>query len=402
MMRTLTWLLLFVLVWLVTPAVARAQDTSADPLADPVVHGAWLYEGNCMHCHGAYDQARLGEDKPARQVRAEISGEDRQGCDINWAVSRGGPLTIKEIDAIVRFMQAWEEASGSLALPPLPAQPTPTPRPSPTSVAGRDGAAAAKPVTATPTPLPPDLALALDSNPLARGAWLYSQNCNRCHQDYATGRMGIGLDRDRIERTIKSGKSGSNMPAFAVSKGGSLRATDIKLVVNYIETWERLGVAPALPDAVLETMDRPLDPAMLRPIALPTALAVTGNAAQGALLYRAYCTDCHGNAGQGGSGPVLARVWSGVRPDLTLRATIAQGVHGTAMRGWVQAQGGPLEAPALNDLVAHLLALPPTTTSALGGESTAGPAAPSPWQGWPGVVLLLGAAGVVMWRSRRR
>jgi len=406
MMRVLSWLLLAAMLALATFASTQAQDAPADPLADPVVRGAWLYAGNCVRCHGAYAEARLGEDKRSKTLKAEISGDDRQGCDIDWSISRDGSLTVKEISALVTFIEAWEEQGSDLSLPPLPPQPTPTPKPSPTVATAGDKAAAPLPTTPTATPLPPDLQLALDSNPIARGAWLYAQNCYRCHQDYATGRMGVGLERDRIERTIQGGKIGSNMPAFAINQGGTLRATDIKLIVNYIEAFEQLGVAPALPAAVLQTMVQPLDPVMLAPIALPTAPVVQGDGAYGALLFRAYCAPCHGVTGDGGSGPPLARVWDSVRPDLTLRAMVAQEVSGTPMRGWAQPHGGPFDDAALDAVVTYLLTLPPALTLTQSGAPAATPLLTSPWQGWRGLALLLvaisGIGVAVTWGRTKR
>lgn len=401
MTRVLSWRLLAALLTLATFTSARAQDAPADPLADPVVRGAWLYAGNCVRCHGAYAEARLGEDKRSKTLKAEISGEDRQGCDIDWGISHNGSLSVKEISALVTFIEAWEKQGSDLSLPPLPPQPTPTPKPSPTVATAGDMAVTPLPTTPTATPLPPDLQLTLDSNPIARGAWLYTQNCYRCHQDYATGRMGVGLERDRIERTIQGGKIGSNMPAFAINQGGTLRATDIKLIVNYIEAFEQLGVAPALPAVVLQPMVQPLDPAILAPIALPTVPVVQGDSAHGALLYRAYCAACHGATGQGGAGPTLARTWTGVRPDLTLRAVIAQGVPGTLMRGWAQAHGGPLDDAALDAVVTYLLTLPPTPALTQSGAPATTPLLTSPWQGWRGLALLLVAIGTVVKLLRR-
>lgn len=346
MMRAPFSLFLLLLFWLATLATVQAQDAPADPLADPVVRGAWLYEGNCVRCHGAYAAARLGEDKTSKALKAEISGEDRQGCAIDWSISRGGVLAVKEIGALVNFVEAWEEERGDLSLPPLPPQPTPTPAPSPTAATDAEALPATL-STPTPTPLPPDLMLALDGNPVARGAWLYVQNCYRCHQDYSTGRMGLGLERDRIERTIQAGKIGSNMPGFAINQGGTLGASEIKLIVAYIDAWESLGAAPVLPPAVQEIMPQPLDPARLAP--------VQGDAEQGALHFGAYCAACHGSAGQGGAGPALARFWPGAQPDLMLLAVISQGVPGSAMRGWAHEYGGPLDSQAAHDLVAFLL-----------------------------------------------
>lgn len=404
-MRNLSWLLPVAILVLAVWTGARAQDTATDPLADPIVRGAWLYEGNCVRCHGAYAKARLGEEKSRKTVTAEISGDARQGCTIDWGIAHGGALSIKEINAIVDFIEAWEEQGGDLTLPPLPPQPTPTLTPTPTVAPSSDEVALAVPVTPTPTPLPPDLLLALDSNPIARGAWLYTQNCYRCHREYASGRMGIGLERDRIERTIRGGKSGTNMPAFAISQGGTLQANDIKLIVNYIEAFERLGVEPALPDVVRRSMAQTLDPALLAPIALPTTPIVEGNATRGALLYRVYCIDCHGVQGEGGVGPTLPGVWLGVRPDLTLRAVIARGAPGTQMRGWSQAHGGPLDDAAIDDVVAYLLTLPPDILLAQENPHPPPTLVPSLWYDWPGAALLMivvSGIGGAIWRQQRR
>lgn len=400
-MRVLAWLL--VMLALAAPVRALAQDASSDPLADPIVHGAWLYAGNCVRCHGAYAEARLGEGKTSKALKAAISGESRQGCAIDWGIAYGGSLSVKEIGALTAFIGAWEERGNELALPPLPPLPSPTPLPPPTTGAPVEATLLPTPGAPTPTPLPPDLQLALDSNPLARGAWLYAQNCYRCHQDYAVGRMGLGLERDRIERTIQGGKTGSNMPAFAINQGGTLRTTDIKLIVNYIEAFERLDAPPALPGVVRQTMVQPLDPALLAPIALPTAPAVRGDAAHGLLLYQAYCAACHGASEQGGSGPVMARVWDGVRPDLMLRAVVVQGVPGTTMRSWSQAYGGPLDDDAVDDLVAYLLTLPPHDR--LLEMNTQTPDNPGHLQGYLPALLLLtvaGAVGLAMFFQRFR
>ena len=123
------------LLWLAVPLIllavvfalwlqpAHAQRPLADPLADPVVKGAWLYAGNCQRCHGDYGKARLAEDLSAKELKAAVSGDARQGCTIAWSLANGGPLPGKDISALVTYMTAWEQAGAEPALPPLPPSP---------------------------------------------------------------------------------------------------------------------------------------------------------------------------------------------------------------------------------------------------------------------------------------
>jgi mono/diheme cytochrome c family protein len=76
---------------------------------------------------------------------------------------------------------------------------------------------------------------------------------------------------------------------------------------------------------------------------------------QGARLYAENCAVCHGENGQGRVGATLAKDWPSIRPDLRVRATIANGIEGTPMVAWSQENGGPLTSDQIEALVAYIL-----------------------------------------------
>ena len=338
--------------------------------------GAWLYAGNCQRCHGDYGKARVAEGLSAKELKAVVSGDTRPGCAIAWSLANGGPLPGKDIGALVAYMTAWEEAGAQPALPPLPPQPTRTPTPVPTvDAAGVEMAAAAN-ASPTPMPLAPELLAAFAADPVAHGAWLYTRNCQRCHQTYATARMGQGLDTNLLKKRIQEGNPGSNMPAFSFRLGGPLKARDINAVVAFISAWEATGGPPALPAAVAAAVTAEAKAAAAAAVALPAGAAALEPAARGLLYYGTLCAPCHGAAGEGGTGPALAQFRPEMRPESALRGVIAVGVPGTAMVAWSQAQGGILDESAIDDLVAQLLswrrAMPAQAASNAPGSDSAG------------------------------
>jgi mono/diheme cytochrome c family protein len=365
--------------------IASAQDPTPPALKDPLALGAWLYEGQCVRCHGPYERERVGRSKSSKVLAAAI--EDG-GCQIRWGRNQGGPLARREIKALVEYMLAWEELGGPPPLPDLPPQPTPTPTPT-------------RPADdARPSPTPTPTALVMDErtrliaagNEVAHGAWLYTQYCYRCHQAYADTRMGRGARETDLKKVVENGKTATQMTAFSRAKGGPLKAREIAAILTYIAAWERLGAAPALPEGVL--VPPTPDPAGLIPIALPVFPAVEGGVGHGAVLYAVHCRRCHGEGGRGGLGPRLARTWQVVRADLRIRSAVAQGVAGSPMRAWTQANDGPLTEQAVDDLAALIVTWstghePPT----VGGRSPA--LARSNWQGVWGMLLLVGVPALV-------
>ncbi len=76
---------------------------------------------------------------------------------------------------------------------------------------------------------------------------------------------------------------------------------------------------------------------------------------QGAELFAQNCAVCHGSQGQGRIGATLAKNWPSIRPDLEIKATISNGVSGSPMPAWSQANGGPLSDSEIEAIVAYIL-----------------------------------------------
>lgn len=76
---------------------------------------------------------------------------------------------------------------------------------------------------------------------------------------------------------------------------------------------------------------------------------------RGAQLYAENCAVCHGENGEGRVGATLAKNWPSIRPDLTVREIIVNGVPGSPMPAWSQQNGGPFTEAQIDDLVYFIL-----------------------------------------------
>lgn len=233
-----------------TALLAQEATPPADAPLQPIERGAWLYDANCTRCHEAYDEARLGDGYAAKELQDKITGSDRDGCEVDWAISRGGPLALGDIQAIVTWISAWEEQGSAPAIAALPPPPTFTPRPTATPATGSETPTPA----ATPTPVDPAILAIIEGDEVAHGAWLYSIRCVPCHGAYARARQGSTLNADEVKKAVTEGKMGTNMPAFGRIGGGDLRIAQINAVVTYISAWEAAGAPPVLPELIQEQL----------------------------------------------------------------------------------------------------------------------------------------------------
>jgi mono/diheme cytochrome c family protein len=168
-----------------------------------------------------------------------------------------------------------------------------------------------------------------------------------------------------LRQTISNGVQGSPMPAWSQVNGGPLSDQDIDDIIAYINTWGGGNEPPA--------------PAPTPVPVTPQAIAeVRGDAVHGGQVYAENCVGCHGPRAEGRIGAQLAKNWSGIRPELAIRQTIANGV-GATMPAWSQANGGPLSEQDINDVTLYVLSLKPqpqpqptpTPTGGIGGTTAA-------------------------------
>lgn len=315
-------------------------------LSDPIVHGAWLYEGNCNRCHGDYEESRFAEDyEEFDELKSAI---EAGRCQVDWGIVYGGSMRNPEIEAITEFLMKWEELEESPPLPELPPQPEDEPilvekvkEPEPLESIGEE------------TEEDPKLKRILADNRLAKGGYLYTQNCYRCHLEYEKNRMGQGFSQETIRKTISDGKTSTQMIPFSNIKGGDLSGTEIDTITDYILTWEKLKAPPAIPKLVLKVPGE--DPSALKPIGLPEFKKITGDIRNGHKLYLQNCSSCHGQRGEGYIGKPLNKTWWINRFDLFTKSVIKNGVPLSLMTPWAESSGGSLGVVAVEDLVALIV-----------------------------------------------
>lgn len=338
---------LLAILFLTATSVLSAEKPEI--LNEPVVHGAWLYQANCRRCHGPYDKERPGEDYP-NQERLEMAVAEK-GCRIAWAKTLGGSLTGEEITALARYILAWESRGEEPDLPPLPEIPANTvTEPHPAELLYE----AVIPAQKEGRTLSPPLARLVATNPVARGGWLYTENCYRCHLAYGATRHGRGLGGDQLKKIVEKGKTSTQMSGFSVLAGGKLPESEIEAILAYIATWENLSSPPAIAPELL--IPPATDPANLRPIGLPQFPGVQGDARKGRELYLITCSRCHSPDRRGYLGPRLLPPWDGMRPDLFLKATIKSGIPGSFMQAFAAASNAKLNPKEIDDIISFLLA----------------------------------------------
>lgn len=332
-------LLPVVIILIPSRAYIEAAD---DVLADPIALGAWLYEGNCERCHFDYEDARFAEEyEDIDELKSAIEA-DR--CQVEWGIIYGGPLRNRDIQAVAEFLLTWEELDEAPPLPELPPQPKDEPVPF-----KKEEKLKPREVIESEQEENPKLNRILADNPLAKGGYLYTRNCYRCHLEYEKNRMGQNFARDSIRTTISDGKTSTQMTPFSNMKGGDLSGSEIDAITDYIMTWERLKSPPAIPELVLEVPGE--DPSALQPVGLPQFKTISGDIRQGHKLYIRHCSTCHGQKGEGYIGKPLNKSWWVKRYDLFAKSVIKNGVPLSLMPPWSESAGGPLGAVAVEDLV---------------------------------------------------
>jgi mono/diheme cytochrome c family protein len=182
---------------------------------------------------------------------------------------------------------------------------------------------------------------------------LYSRNCAGCHGRSGKGGAAIGLadpvyltiaDDATIRRVTADGVPGTAMPAFAQHSGGMLSDRQVDAIVNGIRTrWARPNV--------LGDIDAPR-----------YAAQAPGDPKRGAVVYRTFCSSCHGSSGQGGprGSSIVDGAYLGLVSDQSLRTTVIAGRPELGAPDWRgDVAGKPMSPAEISDVVAWLAAQRP-------------------------------------------
>jgi len=169
------------------------------------------------------------------------------------------------------------------------------------------------------------------------GRNIYQEDCQICHGEDGKGDIGLPLNNqdflsvasDRfLFNTIVFGRNTGGMPAWTHYSPQQLAS-----LARYMRTW---GSGPRNDD----------------PISLPE-----GDPVQGDLQYHFLCSRCHGEFGEGNTGPaILTKDFQSLAGEKYLYETISSGRSHTAMFGWsTDVQGaGKLDSQGVSDIIAYM------------------------------------------------
>ena len=177
---------------------------------------------------------------------------------------------------------------------------------------------------------------------------LYAENCAGCHGAQGRGGPAIAMadpvylaivDEPSMRKVIANGTRGTSMPAFAQSAGGMLTDKQIDVIASGIfSRWARRGI-----------LDGSNPPSY--------AAKTTGNAVNGELVYRTYCSSCHGSGGQGSpkGSAITNDSFLSLVSDQGLRTMVIAGRPELAAPDWRgNVPGKPMTDQEITDVVAWL------------------------------------------------
>ncbi|MAT81869.1 MAG: cytochrome C [Phycisphaerae bacterium] len=184
---------------------------------------------------------------------------------------------------------------------------------------------------------------------------LWTNQCSGCHG--ADGRWGPArpmndplylaiVDKDYVTKVISDGVPNSLMPPYAIHNGGSMTDEQIKDVVDGM--WKHWA-----------------NPTATQGMSLPSIQGDLGTASRGEKLFKTYCSECHGDDGNGGkAGSVVDSTFLSLVSDQALRSAIICGRIDLGMPNYAGYAGGhkhggrsklaPLNDSQISDIVAWL------------------------------------------------
>lgn len=312
--RELSDLLAFIRQWQqvrsdTKSVVALCADGSSEAVS--VAIGGILYKANCVMCHGVDGGGDLG---PSLNTQAFLTAVDNTylaqamvGGRPGTAMPKWHHLSNEDLASIVQYLRTWQQQPSKSAA--WHAQMVP-----------RGDADA--------------------------GRSLFVGSCAGCHGQDAEGATGPQLNNPAFLASVSNvmlrdwishGKEGTEMRSFRKGGQGIAELSDrqIQDIVAYVRSLESAS----------EREVRRL------------AKSPNGRPEKGAAIYASSCSSCHGDRGQGSSGPALSnRNFLRYASDGFLMATMALGRRGTEMR---PVKSGPqsilgLSSDELNDVVAYM------------------------------------------------
>ena len=192
---------------------------------------------------------------------------------------------------------------------------------------------------------------------------LYRQNCAGCHgvdgqngsaTNLANPEYQAWIDDASLRSVIANGEKGSLMPAFALSKGGTLTDPQVDVLVKGMrQKWSgSVAFYGATPPSYHASTD--------------------GASRAGEAVYAQACARCHGATAEqpGAAGSILASSFLALMNAQTLRTTIVAGRPDIGQPDWRHdIAGRELTDAEVTNVTAYLLAQTPGETVSARFES---------------------------------
>jgi cytochrome c oxidase cbb3-type subunit 3 len=267
--------------------------------------GETLFDANCKSCHGDSGQGDLGPSLSTPEFLTIVDNKYLYEAIAFGRTAAGMPawkhFSNGDVAALINHIRAWQT--------------------------GRQRVLAQK----------------YTSGDWQIGRFLYNDMCSSCHGNYAEGSIGIQLKNPEflqsssnamLQEWIAFGKTGTPMRGFGKGSHGiaELKDDQITDIITYIRYLEDNSV-PAL---------------RISPFGLPEL---------GRLWYVSMCSSCHGDYGEGSSGPALSNSqFLQTASDGFLMATLALGRDGTEMRPVTKSPQSihSLSTDKVNDIIAYI------------------------------------------------
>lgn len=198
-------------------------------------------------------------------------------------------------------------------------------------------------------------------DPVTLGAWIFRDNCARCHISYEKAQLAQQYD-DRNSLIKAIGNKGCRIK-WSRRSGGPLGSKELEGLAEYMLKWEELQSEPALQElppppvhvssqiqiAPQKEQDANQEPATKSdefPAALQLLIA-RDSIAHGGLLYTRNCHRCH-------LAYEKARMGRGLS-SATVQRFITEGKTSTQMRPFAQVLGGQLSTKEIRAVVAYIV-----------------------------------------------
>jgi len=287
-----------------------APDLSAvsSKRGDARIGGA-LYRANCASCHGADGEGGIGVSLNSPTFLAVSSDAFLRDTLVygrpNTAMPSWREFNAQEISDLLAFLRRWQRPRSDT----------------------RSAVAACKTTDA-----------ARVSEQI--GATLYKANCVMCHGSDGRGDLAPSLSTQAfltvvsdtyLAETLVKGRPGTGMPSWR-----HLSNDDVASLILYLRSWQTLPGKSA--DWHRQRVPR-------------------GDWDAGRVLFGGHCAACHGEHGEGATGPQLNNpVFLRSASNVMLREWIRHGKEGTEMRPFLKGAQGITELTErqIEDIVSYL------------------------------------------------